>query len=141
MTTRALALCVVLLAGCGGPEERVDLLTAVQGNPRDGQVAIQRRGCGACHRIPGIREARGLVGPPLADLPHRAYIAGSLPNTVPNLMRWIRFPDEIRPGTVMPTLGVTEHEARDIAAYLYLRTSTNEPGPPSPLPSSLLTRE
>lgn len=56
-------------------------------------------------------------------------------------MRWIRSPDEIRPGTVMPTLGVTEAEARDIAAYLYLHTTTNPPGPPSPLPRSLLKHD
>jgi hypothetical protein len=43
--------------------------------------------------------------------------------------------------TVMPTLGVTEAEARDIAAYLYLHTTTNTPGPPSLLPSSLLKHE
>ncbi|HEX5819431.1 MAG TPA: c-type cytochrome [Gemmatimonadales bacterium] len=141
MRGRGLALCIALLVGCGEPEERADVLTAMQGSPREGRAAIQRYGCGACHRIPGIREARGLVGPPLSDLPHRAYLAGSLPNTMPNLQRWIRFPDEIRPGTVMPTLGVTEADARHIAAYLYLRTSTNPPGPPSPLPGSMLKSE
>ena len=108
------------------------------GDPHAGRTAIERHGCGACHRIPGIREARGLVGPPLADLAGRAYIAGSIPNTEPNLVRWIRAPDELRPGTVMPTLGVTEAEARDIAAYLLLRTVTNMPGPPSLLPGRLL---
>jgi cytochrome c1 len=138
MTTRAWPVAMLLLAGCGGAEPRAETLAVVQGNAREGQLAIQRHGCGACHRIPGIREARGLVGPPLTDLASRAYIAGHLPNTAPNMMRWIREPEEIHPGTAMPTLGVTEAEARDITAYLYLRTTTNPPGPPSPLPGSLL---
>jgi cytochrome c len=34
-------------------------------------------------------------------------------------MRWIREPQSISPGTAMPSLGVTEQDGRDIAAYLY----------------------
>jgi cytochrome c1 len=35
------------------------------------------------------------------------------------LIKWIRNPQQIEPGTAMPDLGVSEDEAGDIAAYLY----------------------
>jgi len=47
------------------------------------------------------------------------YIAGEVPNTSENLVQWLEVPQSIEPGTAMPNLGVTEGEARDIAAYLY----------------------
>jgi cytochrome c len=59
------------------------------------------------------------VGPPLNGLSNRIYIAGRLPNTPRNLIRWIRYPQQIYPGNVMPDLGISNHDARDIAAYLY----------------------
>jgi cytochrome c1 len=34
------------------------------------------------------------------------------------MIRWIRHPQGIVPGNVMPNLGVPEQEARDMAAYL-----------------------
>jgi cytochrome c1 len=42
-----------------------------------------------------------------------------MPNTPGNLIRWIRNPRSVEPGTAMPALGLSEREARDIAAYLY----------------------
>jgi cytochrome c len=89
------------------------------GDPGRGQQAIQRYGCGACHAIPGVPGGRGAVGPPLAGIGSRAIIAGRIGNTPENLVRWIESPQAIEPGTAMPELGVTEAEARDIAAYLY----------------------
>ncbi len=43
-----------------------------------------------------------------------------LPNTPENLVRWIQQPEQIRPGTAMPNLGISEDDARDIAAYLLI---------------------
>lgn len=89
------------------------------GDPHAGEEAIGRFGCGGCHTIPGVRGARGLVGPPLTDFGQRVYVAGRLYNSPDNLMRWIMDPEQISPGTAMPQVGATEAEARDIAAYLY----------------------
>lgn len=80
---------------------------------------IVAKGCGSCHTIPGIYTARGLVGPPLMFFSRRTMIAGELPNTPDNLVRWIRDPKLVEPGTAMPDLGLTDREARDVAAYLY----------------------
>jgi cytochrome c1 len=45
-------------------------------------------------------------------------LGGVLPNTPENMARWIRAPQEVAPLTAMPNLGVTQRDARDIAAYL-----------------------
>jgi cytochrome c len=89
------------------------------GDARQGRQAVRTYGCGACHVIPGVTGATGLVGPPLNSFARRAYVAGNLPNTPPNLIRWIQTPQAVEPGTAMPNLGVGEADARDIAAYLY----------------------
>lgn len=86
---------------------------------RRGSRLIDSYGCGSCHVIPGIAEARGKVGPPLSDFAERAYIAGRVPNTESNLVAWLVNPQHIDPQTAMPNLGVTPQEARSIAAYLY----------------------
>lgn len=84
-----------------------------------GRSAIRLRGCGSCHSIPDVGGATSTVGPPLDDFGVRLSIAGLLPNTTPNLIRWIQHPQTIHPGTLMPDMGIYEQEARDIAAYLY----------------------
>lgn len=83
-----------------------------------GRAVIERFGCAACHVIPGIRGARGLVGPPLTKLGSRIYIAGILPNTPESLTRWLLDPPSINPGTAMPSVGLDEAQARAAAAYL-----------------------
>lgn len=89
------------------------------GDPDRGRAAIERHGCGSCHVIPGIREARGRVGPQLVDFASQMYVAGVLANVPENLVRWLQDPRAVDPLTAMPDLGVTEEEARDMAAYLY----------------------
>jgi cytochrome c len=89
------------------------------GDPARGKSQIVVYGCGSCHVIPGVGGANGLVGPPLTKFAHRTFIAGEVPNTSDFLVRWISVPQAIEPGTAMPNLGVSEAQARDIAAYLY----------------------
>ena len=89
------------------------------GDIRRGEEALRRRGCGSCHTIPEIPGATGTVGPPLKGVKLRSYLAGRVPNDLDNLMKWIRHPRDVDAKTAMPELGVTEQEARDIAAFLY----------------------
>lgn len=112
----ALAL-VVLATSCRDlPDSRPP--GAGTGDVDAGAEAIEAYGCGSCHTIPGIPDADALVGPPLTSWGHRSFVAGTLPNNFDNLVTWIRDPDEVRPGTAMPDLDVTEADARDVAAYL-----------------------
>jgi cytochrome c2 len=82
-------------------------------------AAIGKYGCGSCHNIPGIDGANGTVGPLLAHFSERSLLAGELPNTPENLILWIQHPQQVHPGTDMPEMGVTDQDARNIAAYLY----------------------
>lgn len=100
------------------PHEReARLLTG--GDPYRGRDQIRRYGCDSCHTIPGVRTADALVGPPLTGIALRTYLAGRLENTPENMQRWIRHPWAVDARTAMPDMGVTERDARDIAAYLY----------------------
>jgi cytochrome c len=69
--------------------------------------------------VPGVSGASGLVGPPLAGIANRVYVAGVLQNTPENLIRWLENPPAVDEHTVMPNLGVTHQDAIDIAGYLY----------------------
>ena len=89
------------------------------GNPDVGRALIQSHGCGGCHQIPGVVQARGKVGPPLSGIAGRAYIAGRLRNTPENLILWVDDPKAVDPYTAMPDVVDSRQEARDIAAYLY----------------------
>jgi cytochrome c oxidase cbb3-type subunit 3 len=89
------------------------------GDAHRGAQLILANGCGGCHKIPGIKNATGLVGPPLTKIADRAVIAGVLPNTPGNMMAWIEQPQSIVPGNAMPNLGLNDNETRDITAYLY----------------------
>jgi len=82
-------------------------------------VAIRRYGCGGCHVISGVDDARGTVGPSLDGIATRAELSGGLANTPDNMVRWLRDPQGVRPGSGMPNLGVSEGDGRDMAAYLY----------------------
>ena len=118
---RAALVALVLglaVAGCGSGTSNAP--PVVQGgDPDSGKRLIERYGCGSCHRIPGVKGADGRVGPALDDFRDVRYIAGRIPNTPDNAIAWIVNPQEVEPGTIMPKLGVSDDEARDIVAYLY----------------------
>jgi cytochrome c1 len=78
-----------------------------------------RVGCGACHAIPGIQGADGIVGPSLDTFARRSLIGGVVANRPGQLVRWVREAPALAPDTGMPAMPITENEARDIAAYLY----------------------
>jgi cytochrome c2 len=116
------SLLLLLLCGCVN-EFRGDRIAEARqltgGEPDRGKTAIQRYGCGTCHTIPGVPGAVASVGPPLDKIGVRSYLAGRLTNTPANLMKWIRAPQSVDSKTAMPDMGVTDRDARDIAAYLY----------------------
>ncbi len=113
----ALALAAVL--ACAGRDLQREAASVTGGQPLQGREKIRRYGCDTCHTIPGIATARGLVGPPLTGVASRLYLAGRLPNSPENLVRWIQHPHQVDPKTAMPDLGLGDQDARDIAAYLY----------------------
>lgn len=111
-------MCVVCLA-LAACEKQHALPAGVAGDPERGKLLLRQYGCGTCHTIPGVAAARGNVGPPLEAIGSRVYLAGVLPNTPQNMVRWIRAPQDIDPQTAMPDLQVPEQHAQDMVAYLY----------------------
>jgi cytochrome c2 len=91
------------------------------GDPSRGEAMFIQYGCGSCHGVKHVRKATGMVGPPLDGIAIRAMIAGKLPNQPDNMVRWIRDPQQVTPGTDMPDLHVSQRDARDITAFLYTR--------------------
>lgn len=118
-TLSALALVFALGACAADDAARMDAAMVTGGDPARGPAAIGRYGCGSCHTIPGVRGANGLIGPPLNGIASRAYLAGRLSNSPDNMVRWIQHPQHVERGNVMPEMGVTETDARDITAFLY----------------------
>ena len=122
MSRRSLSLLPLLGAtiascvACGGQSTHV---VVDGGRAARAPGEITRYGCGSCHTIGGVSGANAEIGPNLGHFAQRRYIAGRLANTPANLIAWIRNPQAIDPGNVMPYLGVTPQDARDIAAYLY----------------------
>ena len=99
-------------------ERQTDLAT---GGVAERAIPIMlANGCAGCHTISGVPGAQGQAGPKLdATLSKRLYLAGVIPNTRENMIRWLRSSREVVPHTVMPSTGISEQEARDVAAYLY----------------------
>jgi cytochrome c len=106
---------VVGFAGCGGDDPPSPIAGA---HPDRAAAVVDRYGCGSCHTIPGIRGADGTVGPSLADFANRGVLAGKLSMTTDNIVAWIMDPQALDPGVAMPDMGVSEEDARDVAAYL-----------------------
>ena len=89
------------------------------GDPTRAPGIMRHYGCGGCHTIPGIPGADGQVGPQLSGLLHRVYIGDGIPNSADHLVQWIRAPHQFSSHSAMPATGISEAEARDVAAYLY----------------------
>jgi cytochrome c1 len=125
----ALALFALSLATAGGAlgvnyslrESRVRTFAehGAGGQVSRAEDTFARYGCGGCHEIPGLSGASGKVGPSLDGFGGRTAVAGVLPNQPDSLALWIREPQKVKPGTGMPNQGVSDGEARDMAAYLY----------------------
>jgi cytochrome c oxidase subunit 2 len=84
-----------------------------------GEKLFMTKGCMGCHSLQAANAPKGLIGPNLANVGARSHIAaGWLANTDENLERWIREPQSVKKGVLMPNLGVTADEAKALRAYL-----------------------
>jgi cytochrome c len=114
-----LAIAIAIVANVANHTHITAEQHVFDGNAVHGAAAIYQYGCGTCHQIPGIRGADGMAGPTLEKLSERSILAGHLSNNPDNLILWIEHPQHVLPGNSMPELGVSDTDARDIAAYLY----------------------
>ena len=100
---------------------RMHASITASGDPSRGEALFIQYGCGSCHALRNVRNATGMVGPPLDGVALRVIIGGHLANKPENMERWIRDPQHVAPGTAMPNLEVGEADARDITAFLNTR--------------------
>jgi len=74
--------------------------------------------CASCHTIAGT-DAHGAIGPNLTHLGSRTSIASdTLSNTPAHLAEWLRNPQAIKPGSLMPDLGLSHSQVHELVAYL-----------------------
>ena len=97
---------------------KAEIAAFTRGDPDRAPELMTHYGCAGCHTIPGVPGASGRVGPPLQQVAGRVYLGGVLTNTPDNLVRWIVNPRAISPKTAMPVTGISEKDARHVAAYL-----------------------
>ena len=112
-----LGAVLLSVSACGRSVAQAEMLTG--GQAARGRTELIRLGCISCHEVPGIQGANATVAVPLRGVAMRQYVAGHLPNTPDNMIRWIQHPQALSPGTAMPELGASDQQARDMAAYLY----------------------
>jgi len=88
------------------------------GDARQGEQLFMQMSCVSCHAINGTG-AHAHVGPDLTHLAGRSMIgSGILDNTPDNLKRWLRNPQEVKPGVEMPNFEFTETQVNQLTAYL-----------------------
>jgi len=84
----------------------------------EGRDLFLSSACIACHRIEGT-SAQGAVGPDLTHVGSRQTIAaGVLENTPEEMARWLRAPEAVKPGVLMPNQNLTEEQIEKLVAYL-----------------------
>src|SRR5262245_53146810 len=84
----------------------------------DGRKVFFASSCVNCHAIRGT-SAQGKFGPDLTHLMSRETLAaGAAPNTPDDLRLWIRDPQKIKVGCLMPNMQLTDKEVDQVVAYL-----------------------
>ncbi|GGA50806.1 cytochrome c oxidase subunit 2 [Kroppenstedtia guangzhouensis] len=76
--------------------------------------------CMSCHAIEGTElKTSGGKGPDLTGFGERQKVAGLLENNDENLDKWLKHPDEIKPGTYMPSFDfLNEKDMKNLKIYL-----------------------
>jgi cytochrome c oxidase subunit 2 len=83
-----------------------------------GQKVFETQSCMNCHAIRGTT-GNGRFGPDLTHFGGRDTLAsGAVPNTPANLKEWIRNPDDLKPGALMPAMQLDETQLDQVTAYL-----------------------
>ena len=86
----------------------------------EGQQVYLNAGCTQCHVIGGVWDVQGeRIAPNLTHFANRNVFAGAaLKNNSENLTKWLANPAELKPGTFMPNLELTEREIEALIEYL-----------------------
>lgn len=84
----------------------------------EGERIFMSTACVSCHTIDGT-SAQGNVGPDLTDFSSRTTLAaGMMDNTPENVAAWLTDPPAVKPGSLMPALGLQQNEVEALTAFL-----------------------
>jgi cytochrome c oxidase subunit 2 len=84
---------------------------------QQGKEIFTQTACVGCHTVRGL--SGGVMGPDLTHFGSRKTFAGGLyPTTREHLARWVQTPDDLKPGALMPRLGLSREQSEAVAAYL-----------------------
>jgi cytochrome c len=93
----------------------------IAGDAAAGRTLFTAKGCIACHTAQGVQGATGTIGPNLngiGDPAKRPTLTDGAANTPEHIREWIKDPQKLKPGTMMPNLQLTDKEADDLTALL-----------------------
>jgi cytochrome c oxidase subunit II len=83
-----------------------------------GRRVFESTACINCHAVRGTA-ANGRFGPDLTHLMSRATIAsGAAANTPENLRLWLKDPDAIKPGSLMPAMKLSDADLDALVRYM-----------------------
>ncbi|MGE3269237.1 MAG: cytochrome c family protein [Chloroflexota bacterium] len=91
------------------------------GDVEAGKALFASKGCIACHVAKGVPGATGTIGPNLngiGDPSSRPKLADGANNTPEHIREWIKDPQKLKPGTMMPNLQLSDAEADNLTAFL-----------------------
>jgi cytochrome c oxidase subunit 2 len=99
-------------------QQRAPAAAPPDGSPAAAGLQVYRTSaCVGCHTIRDV--SGGVVGPDLTHFGSRATIAGGmLANTPDDLARWLKDPPAVKPGSLMPNLGLSDADVATLVAYL-----------------------
>ena len=83
-----------------------------------GRAVFESLSCVNCHAVKGTI-ADGRFGPDLTHVGSRLTIAaGMITNTREHLLAWVKDPQEMKPGTLMPSMKLDGHDLDSVVDYL-----------------------
>jgi cytochrome c oxidase subunit 2 len=84
-----------------------------------GLAVFQTSTCINCHAIRGVAGADLRVAPDLTHVGSRKQLAsGMIDNTPANMRLWLKSPQHIKPGALMPDFSLTDEQLDQLATYL-----------------------
>lgn len=99
-------------------EQKAPALASTEPKAAAGAQAFLSAGCVACHTVDPAN-AQAYLAPNLAHFASRPSIAANrFPNTDENLAAWLRNPQAVKPGAIMPNLNLNDQQVDALVAYL-----------------------
>jgi len=93
--------------------------SAISDATAKGEMLFRTSTCINCHAIRGVAGADMRVAPDLTHVGSRRQLAsGMIDNTPANMRLWLKSPQHIKPGALMPDFSLTDEQLDQLATYL-----------------------